>query len=497
MRSGIGRKWTIGLGAGLALTSAFMAPSVLGQQRAIRTVSSISPQEKDAGAKQHPQLLKEFGGAYAGSQAKYVETVGRRIAVQSGLSNAQSDFTVTLLNSPVNNAFAIPGGYVYVTRQLMALMNDEAELAGVLGHEIGHVAAQHGQRRQQAAQRNAIGGTLLQVLTGALLGDSGFAGLVQKGIGTGSQLLTLKFSRSQEYEADDLGIRYLASGGYDPRALSGMLASLAAQSSLDARVTGSARSVPEWASTHPDPGARVSRAARNAANSGSASTVRNRDQFLNALDGLLYGDDPAQGVIEGNRFRHPELRLEFAVPSGFAMENSADAVSVSGSGGQAQFGAAPYSGNLPAYIDAVFARLGGANGEAPAGEVQRSTINGLPVAWRTVRATTKSGQVDATVVAYEFGSGKAYHFLLLTSAGQGIGPFSSMVQSVRRLSAQEATTIKPRRVAVLTVKTGDTVQSLAKRMAYADYQQERFLTINALNAQSVLRPGQRVKIVGW
>lgn len=496
MRTGVRVKWTIGLGVGVALATTFLAPSVSGQQRAIRTISSISPQEKDAGAKQHPQLLKEFGGAYGGPQAKYVETVGRRIAVQSGLSNAQSDFTVTLLNSPVNNAFAIPGGYVYVTRQLMALMNDEAELAGVLGHEIGHVAARHGQRRQQAAQRNAIGGTLLQVLTGALPGDSGFAGLVQKGIGTGSQLLTLKFSRSQEYEADDLGIRYLASGGYDPRALSGMLASLAAQSSLDARVTGSARSVPEWASTHPDPGARVSRAARNAASSGSASTLRNRDQFLNALDGVLYGDDPKQGVIDGNRFRHPDLRLEFAVPSGFAMENSADAVAVSGSGGQAQFGAAPYSGNLPAYIDTVFARLGG-NGQVPPGEVRRSTVNGLPVAWRTVRATTKSGQVDATVFAYEFGDGKAYHFLLLTSAGQGIGPFSPMVQSVRRLSVQEATAIKPRRVAVLTVKAGDTIPSLAKRMAYADYQQERFLTINALNAQSLLRPGQRVKIVSW
>ena len=357
--------WKLSLAcAGVGMAALAAAPAVVGQQRAIRTTSSISAQDKASGAKQHPELLKEFGGAYAGPQARYVESVGRRIAVQSGLSNAQSDFTVTLLNSPVNNAFAIPGGYVYVTRQLMALMNDEAELAGVLGHEVGHVAARHGQRRQQAAQRNAIGGALLGVLTGALLGDSGFAGLIQKGIGTGSQLLTLRFSRTQEYEADDLGIRYLASGGYDPRALSGMLASLAAQSNLDARVTGSARTMPEWASTHPDPASRVARASKGAANSGSKSVVRNRDAFLNALDGLLYGDDPRQGVIEGNRFRHPDLRLSFTAPTGFGMENSADAVSVTGSGGQAQFGAAPYSGNLAAYIDNVFAKLGGANGSA-------------------------------------------------------------------------------------------------------------------------------------
>lgn len=477
------------------LTAAFAAPAVLGQQRATPTISSISAQDKASGAKQHPQLLNEFGGAYAGPQAKYVETVGRRIAVQSGLSNAQSDFTVTLLNSPVNNAFAIPGGYVYVTRQLMALMNDEAELAGVLGHEVGHVAARHGQRRQQAAQRNAIGGTLLQVLTGALLGDSAFAGLLQKGIGTGSQLLTLKFSRTQEYEADDLGIRYLAAGGYDPKALSTMLASLAAQSSVDSRVSGSARSVPEWASTHPDPASRVGRAARNASAQKVTSGVRNRDVFLTALDGVLYGDDPRQGVIEGSQFRHPDLRLAFTAPSGFGMENGADAVSVTGSGGQAQFGGAPYSGDLSAYINSVFAKLGGANTRIPGGEVRRMTVNGIPAAWRTIRASTQSSQVDATVFAYDIGGGKAYHFLLLTAAGQGIGPFASMVQSVQRLTPQEAAAIKPRRVSVVTVKTGDTVQSLSRRMAYSDYQLERFLTLNALTAGSVLRPGQRVKII--
>ena len=472
-----------------------VAPSVIGQQRAIRTVSSISAQEKASGAKQHPELLKEFGGAYSGPQARYVESVGRRIAVQSGLSNAQGDFTVTLLNSPVNNAFAIPGGYVYVTRQLMALMNDEAELAGVLGHEVGHVAAQHGQRRQKAAQRNAVGGALLGALAGALLGDSGLSGIVQQGIGTGSQLLTLRFSRTQEYEADDLGIRYLASAGYDPRALSDTLASLAAQNDLDSQATGNARSVPEWASTHPDPASRVSRAARGAEASGSTSTVRNRDAFLAALDGVLYGDDPKQGVINGNRFQHPDMRLSFSIPQGFGMENGAQAVSITGSGGQAQFSTARYNGDLGTYVNSVFAQLGGGNGGVPSGEIERTTINGLPAAWRTVRARTKSGQVDATVFAYDFGGGKAYHFLLLTPAGGGVGPFVSMVESVKRLSAQEAAAIKPRRVQVVTVKTGDTVQSLSRKMVYSDLQLERFLVINALRSDSVLKPGDRVKII--
>jgi predicted Zn-dependent protease len=122
-------------------------------------------------------------------------------------------------------------------------------------------------------------------------------------------------------------------------------------------------------------------------------------------------------------------------------------------------------------------------------------VNGVPAAWRTIRASTQSSQVDATVFAYDFGGGKAYHFLLLTAAGQGIGPFTSMVQSVQRLTAQETVTIKSRRVSIVTVKAGETVQSISRRMAYSDYQLERFLTLNALTAQSVLRPGQRVKII--
>jgi predicted Zn-dependent protease len=127
-------------------------------------VQQISAADKKQGAEAHPQLVAEFGGAVTGPQATYVEGVGKNIALQSGLGNARSDFTVTLLNSSVDNAFAIPGGYVYVTRQLTALMNNEAELAGVLGHEVGHVAARHSAKRQSAAQKNAIFGALGTIL---------------------------------------------------------------------------------------------------------------------------------------------------------------------------------------------------------------------------------------------------------------------------------------------------------------------------------------------
>lgn len=482
--------WTTAAAFALVAT---LGPSATGRQTA--TASSISAADKAAGAKAHPELLKEFGGPYDGPQAAYVTSVARKVAVQSGLSNAQSDFTVTLLNSPVNNAFAIPGGYIYITRQLMALANDEAEMAGVLGHEVGHVAARHSQRRQQAAQRNAIGGALLQVLTGAVLGDSALGGVLQKGIGQGSQLLTLRFSRTQEYEADDFGIRYLSAAGYDPSAMSSMLASLAEQTTLDQRATGDARSVPEWASTHPDPGARVTRAAQRARQIGSRSTLRNRDAFLTAVNGVLYGDDPKQGVIEGSRFLHPDLRLGFTAPAGFAMQNGTSAVSISGSGGQAQFSGGAYNGDMQSYIGTVFRSLAGK--DANIGEISRTTVNGMSAGYFTARANTQSSQVDLTVFAYEFGPNAAYHFVLITPAGAGVGPFSPMVQSLRRLSAQDAAAIKPRRIAVVTVKSGDTAESLASRMAYSDMRLDRFLVLNGLSSGSALREGQRVKLVTY
>lgn len=487
------KNWLVMAGLGSALAGVLAAgPSATGRQSQSYP-TAISAADKEAGAKAHPQLMNEFGGAYTGRQADYVRTVGRKIAVQSGLSNAQGDFTVTLLNSPVNNAFAIPGGYIYITRQLTALANDEAELAGVLGHEVGHVAARHSQRRQQAAQRNAIGGALLQVLTGAVMGDSAMGGMLQKGIGTGSQLLTLRFSRSQETEADDLGIRYLARAGYDPLALSSMLGSLADQSALEQQSSGNARSVPEWASTHPDPGARVTRAAERARTTAVTSRIRNRDVFLTAVDGILYGDDPDQGIIDGRRFRHPALRLSFSAPSGYGMENSADAVGISGSGGKAQFAGGAYSGDLKAYVQKVFAAVAGQG--SPEFELHRTTVNGLPAGYATLGADTKSGKVDVTVLAYEFSPSAAYHFLMITPSGTGVGPFAPMVESMARMSAQEAAAVKPRKLAVVTVKAGETPETFAGRMAYDDLKLERFLVLNGLGRSSTLKTGQKVKIV--
>ena len=451
---------------------------------------AISERERQQGAQAHAQLLQQFGDAYSGPQSAYVVRVGQRIAIQSGLSNAQNDFTVTLLNSPVNNAFALPGGFVYITRNLVGLMNSEAELASVMGHEVGHVAARHSSRRQST-------NTITQILAmglGILTGSGDIANLA----GQAAQLYTLRYSRSQEYQADELGITYLMRGGYNPFAAADMLASLAAQTSLDARISGrNARSLPEWASTHPDPGQRVARARAEAGSRGAVEDqgTSGRDTFLNAIDGMLYDDDPAQGVIDGNTFRHPDLRLQFTVPQGYTMQNGTTAVVVTGQNGQAQFGGGQHSGSLGNYVDRVFRELGGNNQRIDYGTVRSGTVNGLRTAQATARVASGSNQVDVTVTAYDFGGNRKYHFLTVTRAGQGIGPFASMLGSVSRLSASEASAIRPRVIDIVTVRRGDTISGLASRMAYRDYREERFRVLNGLGSGDTLRAGQRVKLI--
>lgn len=458
-------------------------------------VQAISAKDKQQGAQAHPQLLEEFGGAMTGAQADYVRGVGQNIAVQSGLSNARGDFTVTLLNSSVDNAFAIPGGYVYVTRQLAALMNNEAELAGVLGHEVGHVAARHAAKRQSAATKNTIIGVLGTVLSGVLLGNSQAGQVLQKGFMQGSQLLTLKYSRGQEIESDNLGISYLNKAGYDPRAMSTVLQSLANQNALDARLLGANNTVPEWASTHPDPASRV-RAALTRAGT-TAKGLTNRDTFLARINGLTYGDDPKQGIAEGRKFSHPDIKLYFEAPGGFFLINGTRAVSIGGQGGKGQFTAGAFSGDLDAYVRAAFAGLSGQNQPAiTPSAVNRTTVNGITAAYGTARVNSNGSQVDVTVFAYQWAANQAYHFVTVTPAGS-TAVFDTMFKSMRRLSDAEAAAIKPRKLAVITAKASDTVQSMAQRMAYTDAPLERFLVLNGLTSTSKLAAGHKVKIVTY
>ncbi len=444
--------------------------------------------------RQHPELVAEFGGAETGARAAYVQSVGRRVAAYSGVPSDVYQFTT--LNSAVENAFAVPGGYIYITRQLMGLMNDEAELAFVLGHETGHVAARHAQARKSAAARNSILGVLGAIL-GSVVGGSGLGNMISQGSMQYAQLATLGFSRDQEYQADTLGIRYLLSAGYDPMGSATMLNALARADALETRIQGrDSRSTPEWARTHPLSTNRTQRAQQEAQRTGRAGQgLRNRDQFLAQLEGIYIDDDPEQGVIDGRSFTHPDLRFQFLVPVGYRMNNGTRAVTITGSAGQAQFSTARFNGDLPAYISQVVYQLTRGRVQVPMSPPQQTVINGIPAMYSVGRANTSSGALDVSVMAYRWAPDRAYHFVMLTRAGTGIAPFATMVDSLRRITPQEAAAIRPRIIDVVTVGPGDTPQSLARRMAYRDFQLERFMTLNGLAANSRLVPGQKVKLV--
>ncbi|MGD9510734.1 MAG: M48 family metalloprotease, partial [Geminicoccaceae bacterium] len=299
--------------------------------------TSLTPaDEKKLGRQEHPKALQEFGGQYDNARLQaYVDKVGNRIKGASELSG--ESFTFTVLDTDVVNAFALPGGYIYVTRGLIALTNNEAELAGVLGHEVGHVTARHTAQRYDRAQIGQVGTVAAQLggmLLGAYLGGSQGAELGGQTFGqlasTGAALYVQGYSREQEFEADQLGIRYLGRAGYDPAAMGSFLATLGADDAYRQKTqgggTGEASLVGDWFRSHPRTPDRVARAVEATSSEMPGARETDRPELLAAIDGILYGEDPAQGVIEGTSFRHPGLEIAFEAPPGFRLQNSPDAV---------------------------------------------------------------------------------------------------------------------------------------------------------------------------
>jgi predicted Zn-dependent protease len=462
---------------------------------AAEQVHYLDPQDVAQAQRENAQVIEELGGAETGARSAYVQSVGRRVAAFSGIENPGQVLHFTTLNSAVENAFSVPGGYVYITRQLMTLMGDESQLAFALGHEVGHIAANHAHEREEV-ERELTWRVLPEILLGQMIGG-GYGNEIALRGALAAKLQTLSFSREQEYEADTLGLRYMTAAGYDPAGAAQLLASLARETALQARVQGRTnRRIPEWASTHPLSENRMQRALEEARQTGRLGTgIHNRDIFLSELEGIYVDDDPAQGIIDGPVFTHPDLRIQFRVPTGYLMSNGTFAVTISGSAGKAQFSGGRYSGSLDNYILHVFTQLTKGEGELQLPRPKHTRINGMDAEYTTAHVNTESGALDVSVIAYRWDPQHAYHFVMLTPGGTGLGPFTPMVKSLRKISPEEAEAIRPRVIHVVEVAPGDTVQSLASRMAYRDFQLERFLTLNGLSANSRLVPGQKVKLV--
>jgi predicted Zn-dependent protease len=363
----------------------------------------------------------------------------------------------------------------------------------VLGHEIGHVSARHAQRRQNTASLTGLGAMLL----GAVSGSSAIGQLA----GQGAQFWTLGYSRTQEYQADGLGIDYMAGAGYDPAAAADMLQALEDQSRLESTIRGvPVADMPVWARTHPLTEDRVRRAREiaQAVQDRTGASERRRAAYLAAIDGQLYGDSPAQGYVDGPRFAHPRLRIAFEAPRGYYLQNGTRSVDIMGPNGvQAQFagGELRAGEDLQGYVSRLASSLlQGAS--ARAGTLQRTNVNGIAAAVLPTQAQTQRGIVDVTFAAYAGEGNNVYHFVTIAPSGSAEADgVERLIRSFRRLSAAEAAKLRPRVIDVVTVKAGDTVESLSRRMAFDDYRVERFRTINDLGPGDRLKPGDSVKLI--
>jgi predicted Zn-dependent protease len=452
------------------------------------------------GREEHPKILAEFGGAYDEKPAlnAYVQSVGQFIAATSERKDVT--YTFTVLNTPDVNAFAVPGGYIYITRGLLALANNEAEMAGVLGHEAGHINARHTAERAGQAQNTQLG-VLGATLLGAILGGQTGANLAGGLASEYGQVRLAGYSQEQEFEADSLGVRYMKRATYDPQAMATFLGELRAQTQLEAKLAGKDPNVVDdqnMLASHPRTIARVQRAIQEAGGP-LPNAMTARDIYLKKIDGIMFGDDPAQGVIAGGKFVHPPLRFAFEVPSGYKLVNLPDVVAIKGPKGT--LGNLVLADPQPQGSLTEALRDYDPKGNIVLENIESLTINGMEAATGIAQVNTKSGSANYRSVLIRHPGGKVYEFVFLSLADLGSrydSEFQKIANSFRQISASEAAQYdKPQRIHIVTVKSGDTVQSLASRMVVSDDKEGWFRVLNNLNQGQQVQPGQQVKIVTY
>ncbi|MGY9004644.1 MAG: M48 family metalloprotease [Alphaproteobacteria bacterium] len=446
-------------------------------------------EEISLGQTEHPKLVKSFGGIVPDpALEKYVSSVGQLLARTSELPNLK--FTFTLLNSSVVNAFALPGGYVYISRGLLAIANSEAELAGVLAHEIGHITARHTAQRYSQGVFTNLGVNVIGILTGS----QGLAQLV----GTGAGLYLRSYSRTHEFEADTLGVRYLKRAGFKPEAMASFLKSLRAHSRLSAKLKNlEPGKIDEFdiLSTHPRTIERVTRAAKNAGGAPVADPIIGRDVFLKKISGMIYGDSPDQGFVRGREFFHPDLRVHFKAPEGFHLTNSPTQVMGRGSDGAVlTFDQASKAGRRGPYdyLINVWAK------NTWLADRKKLTINGMKAAMGSGKITTKQGQRSVRLVVVRMDRRNLFRMMFLTKptamTDQDPG-FIKSAKSFAKASLDEVSKWKPLRIKLYKVKAGDTVKTLAGKMALEKEKEDHFRVINGLGPKEKLTVGKRIKLV--
>lgn len=437
---------------------------------------------EDIGAREHPRVVATYGGVYEdpGAERAVAGVIGRLVEASEDPSQS---YRITILNSPAVNAFALPGGYLYVTRGLLALANDTSELAAVLAHEMAHVTSNHAIARQQRAEVTELTN---KVLSNVLQESESTRQAILS-----SQMSFARFSQTQELQADAVGVKTLAKAGYDPFAASRFLKSMADFSAYqNAQNDGS--DAPDFLSSHPTTPDRVNLAVREARQfSGPGIGERDQKAYLSQIDGMLFGDDPLEGFVRGRAFLHKALGIGFTVPTGYILENSPEAVLASdGNGTAMRFDGADVSNfdTLTAYMNS-----GWINGLLPE-TVRATTIDGIPGV--TGAAITQGWSFRIAVLRI---GRTGYRFIFASrqpdqAFEQG---FKETIESFRQLSPTERARLKSLRIKVVETGPGDTPRKLAIGMSGIEPSRrlEFFSILNGLDPASQIAPGSYVKLV--
>lgn len=450
----------------------------------------MSPQqEANVGATEHAKIMQTMGERNIPPEVKAIVTeIGQKIAVQTERPDVQYKFFV--LDSPMVNAFALPGGYVYVTRGLIALANSEAELAAVMAHEVGHITGRHSAERYSHGVLTTLGAA---VIAAAL--DSPAAA---QAAGVGSDLYLKSYSRGQEHEADALGVRYLQRNGYDAMAMASFLQNLQRNEGLENALAGRGEAQPmaSYFSTHPQTGDRVTQvqALAAAAKAAGGPAQDHRESFLTALDGMMYGDSPENGFVRGASFYHPQMDFTFTVPPGFKIDNQPSQVTaVDGKGAALIFDAALNQQGLPPaqYLTAAWL-------QKPEVKTEAIQIAGRTGAMAAFNGTVGNQPAIIHVIALPWAGQTMFRFQIATPQGGDAGMAEALkraAHSLRPLTAQEKQDIRPWVIRVVKAGAGDSVASLAQRMPVDTMKEEHFRVLNGLNPGENVQAGKLYKLI--
>ena len=441
------------------------------------------------GKEEHPKLVSAFGGLYEDIKIQsYVSSIGHLLHSTSEMSNIPFRFVV--LDTSIVNAFALPGGYIHVSRGLIALANDEAELAGVLAHEIGHVTARHPAQRQS---RGFLAGLTTGVL-GAIIGSQPITEIGN----IFADAYVQSYSRDQEFEADNLGVRYLARAGYDPFAMSSFLSAMSEEHSLQATIFNKKNPNDEFGlfSSHPRTIHRINRAAEAASKIYQHARSRDREQFLRKIDGIIWGPSKSEGFIENLNFYHPKLGFKFTAPSGFTLKKFSRTISgFNKNGASMKFDGhrlTDRSITTSEYIKKIWLP------KINLKNMEYLDIDSIEAVTATGLIKVKGGYSNSRFVVIRWGDNYVYRFIFTNPPGKPSlmdSKFKESALSFRRISVEEAKQFAPLRIRIIKVKYGDTYEELSMRMQVNKYKKEWFNVLNRLNPDSTIVPGQLVKII--